>query len=89
VATTFITDIDLALPVEVYVGGIEIPENEYQVTSLDPVIVLFDTPPPNGPTIDIVVRNGVTWYEQGINSASNGEPLQTTQTPAARFLRGL
>jgi hypothetical protein len=88
-ATTFVADIDLSLPVEVYVGGIEIPEDEYQVISLDPVIVVFDTPPPNGPTIDILVRNGVTWYEQGITTASNGEPLQITETPPARFLRGL
>ena len=70
-------------------GGIEIPEDEYQVISLDPVIVVFDTPPPNGPTIDILVRNGITWYEQGATTASNGEPLQTTQTVIARFLRGL
>jgi hypothetical protein len=88
-ATTFTTDIDLSLPVEVYVGGIEIPEDKYQVISLDPVVVVFDTPPPNGPTIDILVRNGVTWYEQGLTTASNGEPLQTTETPPARFLRGL
>jgi hypothetical protein len=88
-ATTFTTDIDLSLPVEVYVGGVEIPEDEYQVISLDPVIVVFDTPPPNGPTIDIQVRNGVTWYEQGITTASNGEPLQTTNTAPARFFRGL
>jgi hypothetical protein len=87
--TQFVTDIDLSLPVEVYVGGIEIPEDEYQVISLDPVIVVFDTPPPNGPTIDILVRNGITWYEQGATTASNGEPLQTTETVIARFLRGL
>jgi hypothetical protein len=88
-ATTFVANIDLSLPVEVYVGGIEIPEDEYQVISLDPVIVVFDTPPPNGPTIDILVRNGITWYEQGITTASNGEPLQTTETSTARFFRGL
>ena len=87
--TQFVTDVDLSLPVEVFVGGIEIPEEEYQVISLDPVIVVFDTPPPSGPEVTILVRNGVTWYQQGIDSASNGEPLQLTQTPIARFLRGL
>jgi hypothetical protein len=87
--TTFVTDIDLSLPVIVYVGGIEQPRDTYQVTSLEPVIVLFDTAPPNGVEINILINNGVTWYEQGVSTASNGEPLQITNTVAARFLRGL
>jgi hypothetical protein len=86
--TTFATDIDLSLPVEVYIGGVEIPEEEYQVISLDPVVVIFDVAPPSGVEVLILVNNGVSWYEPGIDSASNGEPLQVTQTEAARFLRG-
>jgi hypothetical protein len=89
IETTFTTNLDLSLPVEVYVGGIEQPEDTYLVTSLNPVIVLLDTAPPSGPEIDILVRNGVTWYQAGIDTASNGDPLQLTETPAARFLRGL
>jgi hypothetical protein len=45
--------------------------------------------PPTGVDITILVRNGQIWYAQGIDTASNGEPLQITETPAARFLRGL
>jgi hypothetical protein len=89
VSTTFTTNIDLSLPVEVYVGGILVPSDQYLVTSLDPVVVLFDTAPPSDLEINILVRNGVTWYQQGIDTASNGEPLQITQTVPARFLRGL
>ena len=89
VQTTFETNLDLSLPVEVYVGGIEIPEESYQVISLDPVIVIFDTPPDSGLDVTILVRIGKTWYQQGVTTASNGEPLQITETAAARFLRGL
>jgi hypothetical protein len=89
VQTTFATNLDLSLPVEVYVGGIEIPEESYQVISLDPVIVIFDTPPDSGLDVTILVRIGKTWYQQGVTTASNGEPLQITETAAARFLRGL
>jgi hypothetical protein len=89
IQTTFITTIDLSLPVRVYVGGIEQDQTAYEVTSLDPVTVLFDVAPANGSEVTILVRNGVTWYEPGAGTASNGEPLQITNTPAARFLRGL
>jgi hypothetical protein len=34
------------------------------------------------------VRQGVTWYQQGVNEASDGIALQDTNTQAARFLRG-
>jgi hypothetical protein len=89
IQTTFTTTIDLSLPVRVYVGGIEQPRISYQVTSLDPVIVLFDTAPPSSVEIVILVRDGVTWYAPGAGTPSNGEPLQITETVAARFLRGL
>jgi len=45
--------------------------------------------PPAGAEVTMLVRRGVTWYEQGIGTASNGNPLQITETQAARFLRGL
>jgi hypothetical protein len=89
IQTTFTTTLDLSLPVRVYVGGIEQPRISYQVTSLDPVTVLFDTAPPSSVEIVILIRDGVTWYAPGINTASNGNPLQITETAAARFLRGL
>jgi hypothetical protein len=38
----------------------------------------------------LLVRRGVTWYAPWIaGTPSNGEPLQITNTAAARFLRGL
>jgi hypothetical protein len=90
VEVTFITQLDLSIPVRVYVGGIELPtEIGYQVTSLDPVIILFNEAPPTGVEVTVLVREGVTWYQQGIDTASNGVPLQITETFAARFLRGV
>jgi len=88
IQTTFTTTIDLSLPVEVYVGGIVQPEDTYQVISLDPVIAILDVAPPSGVEVTVLVANGVSWYQPGIDSASNGEPLQITETQAARFLRG-
>jgi hypothetical protein len=45
--------------------------------------------PPEGVEVTILIRRGVTWYEPGVNTASNGVALQDTNTRAARFLRGL
>ena len=83
--------------IEVYVGGqrqypASITESQYPwaVTDFDPVAVEFlEALPPEGVEITILVRRGKTWYQQGINSASNGVALQDTETEAARFLRGL
>jgi hypothetical protein len=76
--------------VEVYVGGIRVYQTDgYVFLANNPVTIEFDTAPPAGVEVTILVRRGVTWYQQGAGTASNGEPLQTTNTPAARFLRGL
>jgi hypothetical protein len=45
--------------------------------------------PAAGSEVTILVRRGVTWYEQGATTASNGVALQDTDTIPARFLRGL
>jgi hypothetical protein len=76
--------------VEVYVGGIRVTFG-YTFISNNPVSIQFDTAPAEGVDVTILVRRGVTWYKQGVNppSASNGVPLQETDTPAARSLRGL
>jgi hypothetical protein len=90
VETTFSTDINLTLPVRVYVGGIEQTDIvDYTVTSLDTVSVTFVEPVPAGQEVTILARRGVTWYAPGINTPSNGVALQDTNTQAARFLRGL
>jgi hypothetical protein len=81
------TDADLAA-VEVYVGGTRVTTGG-EFTSFDPVTVEFDEAPPAGIEINILIRRGVTWYAPGPGTPSNGIALQDTNTPAARFLRGL
>jgi hypothetical protein len=73
---------------EVYVGGLRLFEG-FEVVSANPAQIILDVAPPTGVEVTLLVRRGVTWYQQGAGTASNGEPLQTTNTPAARFLRGL
>jgi hypothetical protein len=46
------------------------------------------TAPAAGVEVTILVRQGLTWYQQGVNEASDGIALQDTDTQAARFLRG-
>jgi len=79
------TTIDEA--VEVYVGGILVTSG-YSITLDNPVVVVFDTAPPAGVEVTILVRQGVTWYAPGVGTPSNGVALQDTNTQAARFLRG-
>ena len=74
--------------VEVYVGGI-LQTNNYTITSLDPVVVTFTTAPVAGSEVTILIRRGLSWYQPGIHTPSDGVPLQETNTIAARFLRGL
>jgi hypothetical protein len=74
--------------VEVYVGGIR-QYGGYTVIDPGPMCTVeFDTAPPEGVQVTILVRRGVTWYAPGINTPSNGVALQDTETQAARFLRG-
>ena len=86
-----ITDLDsteLIEAVEVYVGGV-LQTAGYVITGSDPVTVVFATAPTAGYQVSIRVRRGESWYQPGINTASNGVPLQETQTSAARFIRGV
>ena len=86
-----ITDLDsteLVEAVEVYVGGI-LQTSGYTVTGSDPVTIAFATAPESGYQVSIRVRRGESWYQPGINTASDGVPLQETETQAARFIRGL
>jgi hypothetical protein len=72
--------------VEVYLGGIR-QYTGYTITDLDPVTVEFDTAPPAGILVTILVRRGVWWYDIA-TSAEREQSLQETPNPAARFLRG-
>lgn len=73
--------------VMVYIGG-TLQTNGYSVSSVDPVTVVFDTAPPAGHQVSIRVKQGLNWYQPGTNTAGNGRSLQTTDTFAARFIRG-
>jgi hypothetical protein len=79
------------------VVGDTLASNYYQVTDNAPAEVTFitanDLPAPaDGVEVTILQRRGVTWYQSGIVDGtlepSNGEPLQLTNTEAARFLQG-
>jgi len=61
----------------------------YMLVASNPVEIVFETAPAAGSEVTLLVRRGVTWYAQGSGTASNGNPLQITETAAARFLRGL
>jgi hypothetical protein len=74
--------------VTVYLGGI-LQTAGYSLTDEKPVTVTFTTAPASGVEVTIAVLRGVTWYAPGVETASNGNPLQITETQAARFLRGI
>jgi hypothetical protein len=73
--------------VEVYVAGIRV-ESGYTITNDNPCTVEFDIAPPPGEEVTILVRRGVTWYNPGVDTPSNGVPLQDTNNQCARFLQG-
>ena len=74
--------------VQVFVGG-ALQNGNYTITDENPVTVVFTEAPAAGAQVTIEIRRGKTWYQQGPFSASDGVPLQETDTIAARFLRGL
>ena len=76
------------------VAGDSLASNYYQETDYNPLAIQFltanDLPAPGaGVDVAILQRRGVTWYAPGTSTPSNGEPLQLTNTNAARFLRGI
>jgi hypothetical protein len=73
---------------QVYVGGFRI-QTGYTLTSSNPATVTFTTAPAEGVDVTLLVQRGVTWYAPSASTASNGNPLQITDTVPARFLRGL
>jgi hypothetical protein len=72
---------------EVYVGGIRVTSG-YIITGEDPAEITFETAIPTGIAVTMLVRRGVTWYNPGAGTPSNGVPLQETNNEIARFLRG-
>jgi hypothetical protein len=77
----------IELAVRVYVGGI-LQSGNYFISNYNPISVEFDTAPADGLEVVIEILQGLSWYEPGPNTASNGLALQETDTTAARFFRG-
>jgi len=77
-----------SVAVEVYLGG-TLQTSGYTLPNLDPVVVIFTTAPADGTEITIVVHKGHSWYNPGVDTASDGVPLQETNNAIARFLRGV
>ena len=91
--TQFVTDVisvplGLTAAVQVYVGG-TLQTSGYTVLANNPVVVEFDQAPDVGYQVSIQVYVGDAWYHPGDGTPSNGIPLQYTDTPPARFLRGI
>ena len=72
----------------VLVGGIPVPATQYVLTSPNPATVTFYEPPAKGVQVTIGIVQALSWYSPGLDTPSDGVPLQVTVTPAARFLRG-
>jgi len=86
--------------IEVYVGGIR--QYNYSDTTADSqyryIVSLFDplaiefivdetySAPAAGSEVAILQRRGVTWYNPGVGTPSDGIALQETDNVAARFL---
>jgi hypothetical protein len=86
-----IDDIDsteFSQAVEVFLGGLlQIPGTDYTITDASPLTVDFTAAPPIGYEVLIRIERAESLYRPGINTASDGRPLQETQTLAARFIR--
>ncbi len=73
--------------VEVRIGG-TLQSSGYSIINSNPVTVEFDQAPESGYQVSISLLRGKSWYQLGAGTASDGVPLQDTDTYAARFLRG-
>ena len=78
---------ELVEAVEVYVGGIK-QMGGYIIITDAPVAIAFTTAPAAGYQVSIRIRQGLSWYQPGVSTPSDGISLQDTNTLAARFIRG-
>jgi hypothetical protein len=78
---------ELTEAVQIYVGGL-LQTGTYIITGSGPVSVRFYTAPSAGYQVSIQIRRGLSWYQPGPGTPSNGVALQETNTEAARFIRG-
>ena len=85
---TFVTDISVTRPIQVSVGGTIVDASEYTVSSVNPISITFNTAPQSGVEVVIFIVQAQVFYAQGLNTASNGIPLQEQNTEAAWFIEG-
>lgn len=78
---------ELVEAVQVFVAG-RLQQTGYSVAATAPVRIEFETAPAAGLEVSIQVQQGRVLYTQGIGTASNGVPLQISDSTAARFIRG-
>jgi hypothetical protein len=72
----------------VYVGGRLLLPTEYTVDTENPATVTLFITPPAGVEVTLSVLRCLNWYQPGLDTPSDGVPLQQTDTPQAKFLRG-
>ena len=89
-ASLSIDDADSTLlteAVQVFVAG-SLQASGYAVDSVNPVQITFGAAPTAGYQVSIEIQQARVMYQQGIGTASDGVPLQETDTSAAKFIRG-
>lgn len=84
----FVTDISVTRPIQVRVGGTPVDQTQYSVSSVNPIVITFNSAPQAGLEIVIYIIQAEVLYAQGPNSASDGIPLQEQNTEAAWFIQG-
>ena len=87
IVITNLDSTELVEAVEVYVGGI-LQTSGYTITGGNPVTVEFEIAPTANYQVAIMVKRGLSWYQPGPSTPSDGIPLQEQQTLAGRFIRG-
>jgi hypothetical protein len=85
---TYVTNIELGRAVQVKVGGTLLDQSQYNVNSVDPVVVELITAPALGLDIEIFIQQALVMYAPGVGTPSNGLPLQEQPTLAAWFIEG-
>jgi hypothetical protein len=85
---TFVTDISVTKPVRVKVGGTLLQDTAYTVSSVNPITITLVDAPPLGVEVQVFIVQARVFYAQGVDTASDGQPLQEQQTLAAWFIEG-
>ena len=87
-STVYTTDIQMGLPVQVRVAGRLLEKTEYTVDAINPVAVTLVAAPASSWLVDVFIVQARVFYAQGVDTASDGQPLQEQETLAAWFIEG-